>query len=115
VITESAILCPTLSKNKQLCILGCPSFEAILKILQKAKVELADILHAIEFMDKEAMYSVLTEERTNINPFGTIYHPFYCLIEVASNNEGPSDTQRLFKLLESSSDLMIVINPNFIF
>lgn len=55
IITECAILCPPLPKSKQLAILACDSFDQVIEILKKAKIELSDILQAIEFMDHNCM------------------------------------------------------------
>lgn len=108
MITECAILCPVLPKYKNTCILACKSFDDVVKILQKAKLELGDILYAVEFMDELSMHAVLTYEKNTINPFGKLY-PNYIILEVASVNESDEQEKRLFKLLESSSDNMIVI------
>jgi hypothetical protein len=36
-------------------------------------------------------------------------YPFYALVEVASNREGPENADRLYELLGNSEDLIIVI------
>ena len=59
VITECALLCQPLPKSKNLVYLSCPSFEAVLGVLQKAKKELGDILRCIEFEDIESVNCVL--------------------------------------------------------
>ena len=55
VITETAILCPPLPKSKQLAIVGCETFDDVVEILKRAKIQLSDILQACEFMDRESM------------------------------------------------------------
>jgi len=44
IITECALLCPTAPRNKHLCMVACKSFEDVLSILKKAKLELSDVL-----------------------------------------------------------------------
>lgn len=61
VITETAILCPPLPKSKQLAIVGCETFDDVVEILKRAKIQLSDILQACEFMDREAMELVLSQ------------------------------------------------------
>ena len=54
------------------------------------------------------MYNTLTQLGFK-NPFGeNKLYPFYCLVEVASNREGPENAERLYELLGASEDLIIV-------
>lgn len=55
VITESAILCPPEPKSKMVAIVGCETFDDVIQILKKAKVQLSDILSACEYMDRASM------------------------------------------------------------
>lgn len=107
VITECAILCPPLPKSKQLAIIACESFEDVVEILKKAKLQLSDILQACEFMDKEAMEIVLKNQGRE-HVFDKSY-PFYSIIEVASNNDPevvPEDSERLLEFIEAVSENM---------
>lgn len=54
IITECALLCPPMPKQKNLVLFACQSFDDIIKILHRAKEELAEIMRAIEFMDRES-------------------------------------------------------------
>ena len=49
IITECALLCAPLPKAKNLIYLSCASFDAVLKVLQKARTELGDILRCFKF------------------------------------------------------------------
>ena len=90
VITATAILCPPLPKSKQLCIVGCETFEDVVEILKKAKVALSDILQAVEFMDRDSMEVVMNiQGKTDL--FENSY-PFYGLVEVSSLNEPEDDS-----------------------
>lgn len=105
VITECAILCPPLPKSKQLAIIACDSFEDIVEILKKAKLQLSDILQACEFMDRDAMQIVLKNQGRE-EVFDESY-PFYSIIEVASNNDPeivPEDSERLMEFIDSVKD-----------
>jgi hypothetical protein len=61
-------------------------------------------------MDANAMTTVVDELKFN-NPFNKI-HPFYVLIEVASNREGPENAERLYDLLGKSENIMTVMITN---
>jgi len=61
-------------------------------------------------MDQNAMRTTLTELKFS-NPFSSSkaeLFPFYALIEVASNREGPENAERLFDLLGQAENLIIV-------
>ena len=89
-------------------MVACKSFESVQEILKKSKQQLSDILQAVEFMDENSMYNSLTQLGFK-NPFGdNKLYPFYCLVEVASNREGPENAERLYDLLGGSEDLIIV-------
>ena len=60
-------------------------------------------------MDENSMHTTLTQLGFK-NPFGDSYHPFYCLVEVASSREGPENAERLYELLGASEDFIIVSN-----
>ena len=65
-------------------------------------------------MDQNAMHTTLAELNLKY-PFGgseNKLHPFYALVEVASNREGPEIAERLYELLGSSEDLILVRSMN---
>lgn len=105
VITETAILCPPLPKSKQLAIVACDSFENVVEVLKRAKIQLSDILQACEYMDRHSMDVVLSQfDKTDV--FDQVY-PYYSIIEVASNNDPevvPEDSERLLEFLASIGD-----------
>jgi hypothetical protein len=105
VITKSALLCPTLPKFKHLCLVTCKTFDDVLLLLKKAKLELSDILQAIEFMDADAL-NIVTRQLKYTSPLDQSF-PFYVLVEVATNKEGPESSERLFKLLGENSDIIL--------
>jgi FAD/FMN-containing dehydrogenase len=105
VITECAILCPPMPKSKQLAIIACKSFEDVIVILKKAKLQLSDILQACEFMDSESMRLALISEKKS--DMFSEPHPFYAIFEVASSSDSEAaaeDSERLMEFIESVSD-----------
>jgi hypothetical protein len=56
-------------------------------------------------MDTDA-HNIVTKELNYTSPLQQSF-PFYVLIEVASNKEGPESSERLFNLLGSNSDFIM--------
>ena len=103
VITETAILCPPLPKSKQLAIVGCNSFEDVIEILKKAKVELSDVLQAIEFMDRDSVEVVMNIQGRS-DCFDEAY-PFYGLIEIdAGDGDADDESERLLEFVDKVED-----------
>jgi len=70
-----------------------------------AKINLSDILHAVEFIDNGSMKLVL-DYRKKQDVFET-EHPFYAILEVASNNDPevvPEESERLLSFIELVGD-----------
>ena len=106
MITQSAILCPTLPKNRQLCLVALKSFADVLELLKQVKLQLSDIVNAVEFIDGASMRMV-NEQLAIKNPLNKNYE-FYALVEVGSSNEGAQNEERLFGFLSSAENLVIV-------
>lgn len=51
VITECAVLCGPLASSKNMVLIACDSYDAVLEVLHQAKQRLGDVLFAFEFMD----------------------------------------------------------------
>lgn len=83
LITECALLCPPVPKNRHLALLSCRSFRDVLTILKLAKGMLGDVIQAFEVMDNESMELVQTLGPAYKSPFPAKY-PFYVLIETGS-------------------------------
>jgi D-2-hydroxyglutarate dehydrogenase len=115
IITECAMLCPVQPKSRQVAVVACENFEAVLKVLQAAKRELPDVMQAIEYMDLASMDVVRDMNPTTVYPFNQDYE-HYVLVEVAQtvdpydSAESGSDygteleTDRLFNFLECIED-----------
>jgi D-2-hydroxyglutarate dehydrogenase len=97
-ITECAILCPPMAKNRQICLLGGNNYDDVLKCLQVAKKNLSDSLTAIEFMDWSSA-SLAIDYQGQENPFDDIYE-FYLLIEIAGNQSSEDLSMTMIDLLE---------------
>ena len=106
VITQSAILCPTLPINRQLCLVALKSFTDVLELLKQVKLQLSDVVGAVEFLDGASMRIVNTQLGLK-NPLNKDYE-FYALVEVVSSTEGSQNDERLFSFLSSTEKLVIV-------
>lgn len=85
--------------------MACETFEDVVEILKRAKLELSDILQACEHMDR-ASWNCSINQLKKEDVFDTLY-PHYYIIEVASNNdpeENPQDYERLLEFIDSVSD-----------
>jgi len=64
-------------------LVGCSSFDAVLALLSSARANLNEILSAFEFIDTEAMTSVMAHLGVS-NPISP--SSFYVLIETSGSN-----------------------------
>lgn len=51
IVTEVAMLCGPLPSGRQTAIVSCKSYQDVLQVVKKAKIELGDILSILEYMD----------------------------------------------------------------
>jgi len=86
-----------LNTTTYLLLVGCSSFDAMLELLSAARVNLNEILSAFEFIDSEAMSSVMTHLGVS-NPITS--SSFYVLIETSGSN-ATHDEQKLEAFLDS--------------
>eukprot|EP00352_Strombidinopsis_acuminata_P001794 CAMPEP_0176379060 /NCGR_PEP_ID=MMETSP0126-20121128/30087_1 /TAXON_ID=141414 ORGANISM="Strombidinopsis acuminatum, Strain SPMC142" /NCGR_SAMPLE_ID=MMETSP0126 /ASSEMBLY_ACC=CAM_ASM_000229 /LENGTH=193 /DNA_ID=CAMNT_0017741673 /DNA_START=514 /DNA_END=1095 /DNA_ORIENTATION=- len=110
VITEAAMLCPPLLKNKNLALLACRSFEHVIDLLKSAKSKLGESIYSFEVMDRESVGVVLDNISVAKFPFDRL-HPFYVLVETATNNvekEGmQGDMDKLFNYLADHDEQIV--------
>ncbi|XP_003743667.1 D-2-hydroxyglutarate dehydrogenase, mitochondrial [Galendromus occidentalis] len=86
VITQAAWLLAPRAAFNSVAIVGCDSFENVLKVYKNARGDLSEFLSALEMFDVDSLRC--TEENLVMkNPLGE-YFPFYVLIEVQGNNHG---------------------------
>eukprot|EP01116_Phalansterium_solitarium_P001986 TRINITY_DN11845_c0_g1_i1.p1 TRINITY_DN11845_c0_g1~~TRINITY_DN11845_c0_g1_i1.p1 ORF type:complete len:517 (+),score=168.60 TRINITY_DN11845_c0_g1_i1:337-1887(+) len=98
VITAVSLLTPPKPKAVNVAFLGCRSFEHVKLILKQAKRELAEVLSAIEFVDRGSVEMVLKHVSGSQDPFAQS-HAFYVLIETSGSN-AEHDEQKLAQFLE---------------
>ena len=106
-------------KSRQVAVVACENFDAVLKVLQVAKKELPDVMQAIEYMDLASMDMVRDMNPQTVYPFDQDYEHFVC-VEVAqtvdpyegsgsSSDYGTElESDRLFNFLEAVEDEILV-------
>ena len=111
IVTKASILCPKLCSNTNLMFLSIKNgFENVLNVLKCARVELNEILSAVEFLDSESLrypiehlhgqYPFVLEDGKNIYDVYEDKHSFYMVIEtMGSNNE--HDSNKIEKFIEN--------------
>ncbi|KAK4880290.1 hypothetical protein RN001_008436 [Aquatica leii] len=105
-VTKVAIQCPTQSKAISLAFLGLNSYEDVIKTFLQAKLELGEILSAVEVLDTPSME--LVNEHLKLNsPIGN--HNFYLLLETKGSNE-EHDQDKLNKFLELVLNKKLVVD-----
>lgn len=113
MITESAILCPSLPTHRNVCVVACDSFDSVLEILKIAKSQLGDVLQAVEMMDSVAIQILRDIHPDAVFPFNE-EHPFYALVEIASSAQTSAsdaedaDLDRMYSFVEAIEDNIIV-------
>ncbi|KAF5277754.1 hypothetical protein FQR65_LT03734 [Abscondita terminalis] len=95
-VTKVAIQCPTQSKAISLAFLGLDSYENVIKTFKQAKLELGEILSAIEVVDTPSM-QLVNEHLKLSSPIGN--HNFYLFLETKGSCE-EHDQEKLNKFLE---------------
>lgn len=109
IITKVALACPIKSDSIQVSMLKVENFDAVRKLLGRARRELGEILSAYEFLDAEALGLAVEHLSHVTNPFSEIPQPssFVLLIETAGSN-AIHDREKLDKFLESAMEDEIV-------
>ena len=96
VITACALALPRAPTSTQLALLGCDSYEAVLKTFAAARRDLGEVLSAVEFVDRES-FQLVTSHGTRDPLNSDSRH--YVLIELSGSN-GQHDSEKLEKFLE---------------
>ena len=99
VITGASILCPQQPTSRQAAFLACQSYEHVVLVLQMAKVELGEILAALEWMDKAIMELVSEENQLPVGSPDEGLYPHYVLVETHGSN-AEHDQAKLEAFLE---------------
>ena len=103
IITEAAILCPSLPRSKSCAIIGCKDFAHVTEIVKASKLELGDIISAAEFLDRQAL--VTSTNYMERREFLSKAYEFYVMLEVSSTSEGGEVKERLQSFIDGVPDL----------
>nr|CCA17465.1 D2hydroxyglutarate dehydrogenase putative [Albugo laibachii Nc14] len=87
VITQVAISTPTRFSSHNVAYLACENFDAIQATYLSAKQHLGEILSAVEFLDRESLDMVLSQQQETRDPLEASPSPFYILIETAGSTD----------------------------
>jgi len=109
MITKVSILTPPKPQSVNVAFFGCKSFEHVRQSYGQAKLHLAEILSAVEFLDRQSMDMVTQYIEGARDPFSSAY-PFYMLIETSGSNKQHDEAKLNFLLekLMSEGDSLIL-------
>ncbi|KAL4155259.1 hypothetical protein PRNP1_007369 [Phytophthora ramorum] len=108
VVTKVSILTPPRSSSKNVALLACEDFESVQKAFVEAKKNLGEVLSAVEFMDRQSLDMVLTQQDWTKDPLETP-SPFYVLIETSGSNTD-HDMEKLEAYLEDVMGSGVVVD-----
>lgn len=100
VVTKVSILTPPRSSSVNVALLGCEDFEAVQRAFVEAKKHLGEVLSAVEFMDRQSLDMVLSQQDWHKDPLETNC-PYYILIETSGSNS-THDMEKLEAFLEDA-------------
>lgn len=97
VITKVAIACPQLPNSKNVALLICESYSAVLEVLAAAKKELGEVLSAMELMDWQTLSivqqnmssneeSMILDDMLRFDSVTQSQPPLYLLVETQGSN-----------------------------
>ena len=118
IITKASILCPKLCNSTNLMFLSVNTFENVLNVLKYAKIQLNEILSAIEFLDNASikypinyLYATFPFENKQ-NNFNNGNNQFYMVIETMGSNE-EHDNQKIESFIELLFEKELIIDGTF--
>ncbi|XP_068607809.1 D-2-hydroxyglutarate dehydrogenase, mitochondrial [Brachionichthys hirsutus] len=97
-VITAVSLCPGKPKSVNVVLLGCETFEQLLKTFQLCRCMLGEILSAYEFLDGECMKLLNTHLKLP-NPIADC--PFYVVMETSGSNQ-THDGEKLHSFLEEA-------------
>eukprot|EP01028_Stygiella_incarcerata_P007944 TRINITY_DN331_c2_g1_i6.p1 TRINITY_DN331_c2_g1~~TRINITY_DN331_c2_g1_i6.p1 ORF type:complete len:456 (+),score=124.53 TRINITY_DN331_c2_g1_i6:184-1551(+) len=98
VITGVSILTPPKSNAMNVVFLSCDSYDQVLRTLEMAKKRLGEVMSAFEFLDDDALGSVLGHMSNLVCPVEE-RRSFYVVIETSGSNKD-HDEEKLMAFLE---------------
>ncbi|KAG6975772.1 hypothetical protein JG688_00002023 [Phytophthora aleatoria] len=108
VVTKVSILTPPRSSSKNVALLACEDFEACQKAFVEAKKHLGEVLSAVEFMDRQSLDMVLSQQDWTKDPLETP-STYYVLIETSGSNSD-HDVEKLEAYLEDVMGSGVVVD-----
>jgi D-2-hydroxyglutarate dehydrogenase len=108
VVTQLSLLTPPLPPCVHVMFLGVDSFAKVLEVSSLAKSRMADILSAVEFLDRGALGVVLKQLKGARDPLEKEC-PFYVLIETSGFNDA-HDREKVESFLQAADEARLVID-----
>ncbi|CAH0480834.1 unnamed protein product [Peronospora belbahrii] len=108
VVTKVSILTPPRSSSTNVALLACEDFVSVQKAFVEAKKHLGEVLSAVEFMDRQSLDMVLSQQDWTKDPLETP-SPYYMLIETSGSNAG-HDMEKLNEYLENVMESGVVVD-----
>ncbi|ETN17123.1 hypothetical protein PPTG_05015 [Phytophthora nicotianae INRA-310] len=108
VVTKVSILTPPRSSSKNVALLACEDFASVQKAFVEAKKHLGEVLSAVEFMDRQSLDMVLSQQDWTKDPLETP-SPYYVLIETSGSNAN-HDMEKLNEYLEGVMGSGVVVD-----
>lgn len=113
MVTRCALAVPPRPASVSVALLALSDFEGVERVLNLARGRLAEVLSAVEFMDKETVALTLEKcggVRSPFKPPGGgegEQHEFYVLVET-SGSDAAHDAEKLEGFLEAAMELVSV-------
>lgn len=98
VVTKVAIQTPPRPESVNVALIGCTDYDSVRKAFVTAKQNLGEILSAVEFMDRQSLDMVFSQQDWSKDPLDNEY-PYYVLIETSGSRED-HDMEKLEGYLE---------------
>ncbi|GLE03755.1 hypothetical protein PINS_up012657 [Pythium insidiosum] len=108
VVTKVSILTPPRSSSVNVALLGCEDFAAVQRAFVAAKRDLGEVLSAVEFMDRQSLDMVLSQQPHSKDPLEAPC-PYYVLLETAGSN-ATHDMEKLEAYLERAMEDGLVVD-----
>ncbi|KAI9911723.1 hypothetical protein PsorP6_008807 [Peronosclerospora sorghi] len=108
IVSKVSILTPPRSCCKNVALLACKDFKSCQKAFVEAKKNLGEVLSAVEFMDRQSLDMVLSQQDWSKDPL-ELPSPFYVLIETSGTNTS-HDMEKLEAYLEDVMESGVVID-----
>eukprot|EP00002_Diphylleia_rotans_P024421 TRINITY_DN4820_c0_g1_i8.p1 TRINITY_DN4820_c0_g1~~TRINITY_DN4820_c0_g1_i8.p1 ORF type:complete len:444 (+),score=72.84 TRINITY_DN4820_c0_g1_i8:232-1563(+) len=106
VITKVALQLQPLPKSIAVAFVGCRDWDSVVQIMNHAKNELGEIVHAIEYLDRQSLEMVLSQLQYVRDPLERPC-PYYVLVEAGGCNP-QHDEEKLSRFIERTSAVNLI-------